>query len=427
MSDIQTRINTAMKKKRKSPYGSDDNYSENSSSIDSRIDACFAKHFASSLPERLNTLQQTKNKMYENYNSRFTDENGNYKNTYRGDTADALSAFNSSRTAYESDSRKFLDELSTYEKYLDAEQVKKIKTALADNTDLDDLYKAYQTDHDYFSQWENEEAYNYSKSQAEKQKKYSEMSDDELENELKKLKNTEKENKLVSGVGDVLGKALSGLGINSDEAKNTTNDIKNKSVDATTDVSFLQKEISSRKIKALDSLPDDVKKLIEEYTTLDRASDTASMSRVLDSVGNALAGGGGAISAPSNENAVRKTEIENEFKNMGVDNWQELVGYNRIRRDEELNAPIEAEIKETAQEHPFLTSLGTIAMSPAKMFGAGDMIKSVASGSDAPLNYNSPYFTGNNFVNTTRETVMGNYDKYINTGVEWFDDIDWFD
>ncbi len=381
-----------------------------------------SQHFASSLPERLRTLQNSKNQMYKNYNSRFVGEDGNYKNTYRGDTAAALSAFNSSRTAYESDTKKFLDELNTYEKYLDAEQVKKIKDALADNTDLDDLYKAYQTDHDYFSQWENEEAYNYSVSRAEKQKKYSKMSDDELEKELKKLKTTEKENKLVSGVGDVLGKTLSGLGINGDEAKNTTNELKNKSVDSTTDVSLVQKEISSRKLKALDSLPDDVKKLVEEYTELDAQKDETTIENIGKGFQRAFNQNTGGFTPETT--VVRRKEIADALETVGVENWQELVEYNRIRKDEEKNKAFKEETKEFATEHPWISSATTILTSPTKMLGAVEMLESAVAGSGAPLNYNSPYFTGNNFVNTTRETVMENYDwEGKNTNIDWFDQI----
>ncbi len=422
MSGVQSRIDDFWKKKKQQEESHEKSVQPSTSAVDERINQFWAQKFTSSLPKRLSTLQESKNQMYKSYNSRFTDGNGNYKNTYRGDTADALSAFNSSRTAYESDSKKFLDELAGYEKYLDAEQVKKIKDALADNSDLDDLYKAYQGDHDYFSQWENEEAYNYSVSKAEKQKKYSKMSDDELEKELKKLKNTEKENKLVSGVGDVLGKALSGLGINSDEAKNTTDDLKNKSVDATTDVSLLQKEISSRKLKTMDSLPDDVKKLIEEYTELDAQKDETTIENIGKGFQRAFNKNTGGFTPETT--ALRRKEIADALETAGVENWQELVEYNRIRRDEEKNKAFKEETKEFATEHPWISSATTILTSPTKMLGAVEMLESAVAGSGAPLNYNSPYFTGNNFVNTTRETVMENYDwEGPKTNIDWFDQI----
>ena len=422
MSGVQSRIDDFWKKKKQQEESHETSIQPSSAAVDDRISQFWAQKFTSSLPQRLSTLQESKNQMYKNYNSRFVDENGNYKNTYRGDTADALSAFNSSRTAYESDSRKFLEELSSYEKYLDAEQVKKIKDALADSSDLDDLYKAYQSDHDYFSQWENEEAYNYSVSKAEKQKKYSKMSDDELEKELKKLKDTEKENKLVSGVGDVLGKVLSGLGINSDEAKNTTNEIKNKSVEATTDVSLLQKEISSRKLKTLDSLPDDVKKLIEEYTDLDAQKDETTIENIGKGFQRAFNQNTGGFTPETT--AVRRKEIADELEAAGVENWQELVEYNRIRRDGENNKEFNEQTKKLATEHPWISSAATVLTSPTKMLGAVEMLESAVAGSGAPLNYNSPYFTGNNFVNTTRETVMENYDwEGANTNIDWFDQI----
>lgn len=393
-----------------------------------------SQHFASSLPERLRTLQNSKNQMYKNYNSRFVGEDGNYKNTYRGDTAAALSSFNSSRTAYESDTKKFLDELNTYEKYLDAEQVKKIRDALADNTDLDDLYKAYQTDHDYFSQWENEEAYNYSVSRAEKQKQYSKMSDDELEKEIESLGGG-------GGFFDTLAKGVK-KGFESFALNNLKSDIvfsntpdnikkdilgdieetKSQTTETDSFLALAQKEKTNRKLKALDSLPDDVKKLVEEYTELDAQKDSTTIENIGKGFQRAFNQNTGGFSVDTT--AVRRKEIADALETAGVENWQELVEYNRIRRDGENNKEFNEQTKELATEHPWISSAATVLASPTKMLGAVEMLESAVAGSGAPLNYNSPYFTGNNFVNTTRETVMGNYDwEGPKTNIDWFDQI----
>lgn len=436
MSGVQSRIDDFWKKKKQQEEKHEISVQPSSSSVDNRISQFWAQKFTSSLPERLNTLQESKNQMYKNYNSRFTDENGNYKNTYRGDTADALSAFNSSRTAYESDSKKFLDELSTYEKYLDAEQVKKIKDALADNSDLDDLYKAYQGDHDYFSQWENEEAYNYSVSKAEKQKKYSKMSDDELEKEIEKLGG--KSEGFFDSLAKGVKKGFKSLALNNLEANitnsNTPDSVKgeiigniederNKTAEKDSDLAMLQKEKTSRKIKALDSLPDDVKKLIEEYTALDREKEEGSFKDDAAVLVAGLTGAGGG-NYDLDSGRSRREEIAKELNSLGVENWSELVEYNRIRRDEDYYKESNNDYIENATAHPFLTSVATIPASATKIMGAKKVFESAVAGSGAPLNYNSPYFTGNNFVNTTRETVMGNYDwEGPKTNIDWFDQI----
>lgn len=376
----------------------------------------------------LNLLRSTQETSRNSAKNRFAyDENGKRKVSYLSDTKDYLDKVSKDKSEYQK-KRDYINYiLKEYGTKISEEDKKTVTDYLNNSANdytnyYDELEKIAKADHDYFSQWENEEAYNYSVSKAEKQKKYSKMSDDELEKELKKLKTTEKENKLVSGVGDVLGKALSGLGINSDEAKNTTDEIKNKSVDATTDVSLLQKEISSRKLKVLDSLPDDVKKLIEEYTELDAQKDETTIENIGKGFQRAFNQNTGGFTVE--KTAVRRKEIADTLEAAGVDNWQELVEYNRIRRDGENNKEFNEQTKELATEHPWISSAATVLTSPTKMLGAVEMLESAIAGSGAPLNYNSPYFTGNNFINTTRETVMENYDwEGPKTNIDWFDQI----
>ena len=376
----------------------------------------------------LNLLRSTQETSRNSAKNRFAyDENGKRKVSYLSDTKDYLDKVSKDKSEYQK-KRDYINYiLKEYGTKISEEDKKTVTDYLNNSANdytnyYDELEKIAKADHDYFSQWENEEAYNYSVSKAEKKKRYSEMSDDELEKELKKLKSTEKENKLVSGVGDILGKALSGLGINGDEAKNTSNDIKNKSVESTLDVSLLQNEISSRKIKTLDSLPDDVKKLIEEYTELDAQKDETTIENIGKGFQRAFNQNTGGFTVE--KTAVRRKEIADALESAGVENWQELVEYNRIRRDGEKNKEFNNEIKNLATEHPWISSAATVLASPTKILGAVEMLESTVAGSDAPLNYNSPYFTGNNFVNTTRETVMGNYDwEDEKTNIDWFDQI----
>lgn len=376
----------------------------------------------------LNLLKTTQEASRNSAKNRFSyDKNGKRTVSYLSDTKDYLDKVSKDKSEYQK-KRDYINYiLKEYGTKISEEDKKTVTDYLNNSANdytnyYDELEKIAKADHDYFSQWENEEAYNYSVSKAEKKKRYSKMSDDELEKELKKLKTTEKENKLVSGVGDILGKALSGLGINGDEAKNTSNDIKNKSVESTLDVSLLQNEISSRKIKTLDSLPDDVKQLIEEYTELDAQKDETTIENIGKGFQRAFNQNTGGFTIE--KTAVRRKEIADALESAGVENWQELVEYNRIRRDGEKNKEFNNEIKNLATEHPWISSATTVLASPTKILGAVEMLESTVTGSDAPLNYNSPYFTGNNFVNTTRETVMGNYDwEDEKTNIDWFDQI----
>ena len=162
-----------------------------------RYEARWAQNYVSSLPSRLEDLSSRRKALYENYTSRFTDKDGNYINAYRGDTEDALTSFNSSKAYLDNESKAILDGLTKYGKYLDADKVKGIQDYLSSYSgDLDSMYKTYQSDHDYFSQWSDKESYNramtYAKEQEEKKNKYSAMSDDELNVEIERLKGSKK-------------------------------------------------------------------------------------------------------------------------------------------------------------------------------------------------------------------------------------------
>ncbi|MBS7359336.1 MAG: hypothetical protein KIG53_01880, partial [Oscillospiraceae bacterium] len=137
------------------------------------------------------------------------------------------------------------------------------------NNYYDELEKIAKADHDYFGQWENEEAYNYSVSKAEKQKQYSKMSDDELDAEIEKLGGKS------DGILDSIAKGVK-KGFKSFALKNLEKDVislnvpetaksqimgdiedeKNKTSENDSDLALLQKEKINRKIKTLDSLPD---------------------------------------------------------------------------------------------------------------------------------------------------------------------------
>ena len=165
-----------------------------------------------------------------------------------------------------------------------------------------------------------------------------------------------------------------------------------------------------------------MKKLIEEYTVLDREKEEGSFKDDATVLVSGLTGTGGSYDL--NSGSSRREEIAKELNSLGVENWEELVGYNRIRRDENYYNKVNNNYAEDAKSHPILTSVATIPASATKLMGAKKVLENAFEGSDVPLNYNSPYFTGNNLVNTTRETVMKNYDwEGANTNIDWFDQI----
>lgn len=386
-------------------------------------------NFKASLPEKLESLTSLRNEMYNGYNSRFFDKDGNYINAYRGDTRDALTSFETSKTRMDNESKAILDSLSTYENYLDADTVKGLRKYLTGySSDLDGMYETYKSDHDYFSQFADEDSYkralSYTKEQADKKTKYSAMSDDELEAEIKRLEDSKKGNKLTNFAMKFVG-AQNMSDSNNLYAKGEANQDYNDSVDY--DISLIEKEKTNRKYKQIDELPGDVKSLVDELTEIEATNKEQNFSDAISSMMSAFGQQSQTSSYSSYdlEKHNRHNEIIKELEDKGVDNWRELVDYNTFRYNEEKNAPAKEQYAQMAKEHPVLSSAISIPASLSKGFGVLEMIENV--GSDVPLDPNSPYFAANNLSNTVRETVMDENDFYLNTGNEIIDNIDVFD
>jgi hypothetical protein len=264
----------------------------------------------------------------------------------------------------------------------------------------------------------------YAKEQADKKNRYSAMTDDELEAEIKRLEDSKIGNKLTNFAMKYIG-APGVAGSSNLYAKADANQSHNDAVDY--DISLIKKEKTNRKYKQIDELPGDVKSLVDELTEIKATKKEQNLTDSINSMINAF-----GQQSPTNsyssydlEKQNRYNEIVSELESKGVDNWQELVDYNTIRYNEEKNAPVKESYAQMAKEHPIASSLISIPTSLSKGFGVLEMLENV--GSDVPLDPNSPYFSANNFVNTTRETVMDERDWHLNTGNETIDNIDLFD
>ncbi len=306
------------------------------------------------------------------------------------------------------------------DKYAEQDYNDLIKYLDAYDTDSQNIINAFKSKSDYFGQWENEESYNYWTEQEEKKKKYSSMTDDELETEIERLKESKKGNAFTNFAMKFVGAQQE---VNSNTnlySKGVSNEEHNQNVDF--DISLINNEKNNRKYKQIDALPDNVKSLINEYTALDRTKEEESLEDDVMLLVNQLSGTSGNYNL--DKGSTRRTEIAKELETLGVDNWQELVEYNRIRSDEEYYRHVKERFKEDATEHPVLSSLTTIPASVGKFMGSVKTIESALQGGDAPINPNSPYFMMNDYVNTTRQTVMDNYDWNGKiTNIDWFDQL----
>lgn len=277
---------------------------------------------------------------------------------------------------------------------------------------MPDIDSAFSDFEDYWGQWENEEAYNYSVEKSKKQAEYAALSDDELDAELEKYgKNVIKE--IFKGATSNEGKKAKLF------SKVTGKADKSEAEDNT--LSMLRMEKINRKFKEIDSLEPEIKALIEEYTDLERTKEEEDLSDKVKTLVSALTQTSATYSGDTGMS--RREEIAKKLNDSGVENWSELIDYNRLRRDEEYNELIKDEFSLDAAKHPVLTSIATIPASVGKGFGALKTVEDMALGKEV-VNYNSPYFNFNDFVNTTRDTVMENHDA---NGELFGKDIDWFD
>lgn len=380
--------------------------------------------FLSSLPSRLESLTSSRNELSKNYNSRFFDKDGNYINSYRGDTKDALTSFETSRANVSKEYESLLSDLTKYEKYFDAEKVKTLKDYLtAYGSDMQSMYDTYKLDSNTYSRYADEDAYNrakaYAKEQDEKVKKYSSMTDDELEAELKALEDSKKGNAFTNFAMKVIGAQQDIKSGTNLYAEGESNQAHNENVDY--DIALIEKEKNNRKYKQIDELPGSVKALVDELTVIDSTNDDEEFANKMATILSGFTGGNN-VNYNVGSGSERRGEIIRELESMGVKNWQELLDYNKLRYNEKKNAATKDEYAQMAKEHPVLSSLISIPASLGKGIGTLEMLENI--GSDVPLDPNSPYFGMNDLSNAIRETVMDEHDFHLNTGNQAIDNID---
>ena len=360
----------------------------------------------------------------DNTNNRFTyDKNGNRKIAYLGDTRAYFDKVAKERNDYQKKSDYVEFVLKEYGSKIPNEDKKTITDFLKNNGDYyNELVNLARNDFGYFSQWEDEDSYNramsYEKEQKAKKDKYSAMTDEELDAEIKRLEKSKKGNALSNFANKVVG-ARENADLYFESIANQEHNDALKY-----DIALIEKEKTNRKHKQIDELPEDVKLLIDELTEIDSINDDEEFENTVNTLLSGFTGGSN-VNYNTGYEIDRYKEIIQELEGKGVENWQELVAYNKLRYNEAKNTSTKEEYAQMAEDHPALSSFVSIPASLGKGLGAIEMIKNV--GSDVPIDPNSPYFGMNDLVNTTRETVMDNYDYHLKTGNGTLDNIDVFD
>lgn len=281
---------------------------------------------------------------------------------------------------------------------------------------------------DYFSQWENENAYNYWLDTEEKKKKYAAMTNEEIEAEIDRLNSDSYKvgrvvTKAINGATDVY-ELLGGDTKNAEYEKMRDMLSSNDYTDSESSLQLLQNERLKRKYEEIDTSPEDVQALIEEYTELERKQDEEKIKHAGAYINGMFSRNPLSTLSYSPDLTIepRMEEIKNKLDSLDPD-WENLIEYNRIRSDEKYYQPLNEEAEKFADEHPVLSSASSVVMSPLKAWGAIGTIENAFDNNDAPVNANAPWYIANNLVNTQRETVMENYDWVDSNGKDWFDTL----
>jgi hypothetical protein len=94
--------------------------------------------------ENLDKLSAEAKSVYDAYKSRYFDENGNYKNTYLGDTDDAYNTFNAFKSKFDTESQEILDSFDKYSHLFSKDYVNSTKDWLTSwGESLNNMRSAY--------------------------------------------------------------------------------------------------------------------------------------------------------------------------------------------------------------------------------------------------------------------------------------------
>lgn len=354
---------------------------------------------------------------------------------------DVLNRYKSQVSDLETQRTDLINQLNKNKRLYGAEDTERAVKALS-AINFDDVNSALNYYSDYFSQWENEDAFNYAKAQNDKKQLYASLTDEELEKEIEKNKEGNKwYDKVINKVAEI-GSYIPTTDANTPistinkqqqaqaTVRGAVEQSKTDSLEKDTNIAMLQQEKNNRLLKEYETLPDDVKNLLKGYVNADRKTDETNIGNIGTSLANALTGQQGGSNAYNTQNATAKSEAE-EYAQLlnakGVE-WTKYVEPLRIATDEGYYANSRKENQEFAKEHPFLASAVSVLESPVKALGTIEMLESAVDGSSDQLNYNSPYFTANRMSADIRSTVMENHDWVADENSDnYFKNKDWFD
>ena len=107
------------------------------------------------ISERVNTWFKNNENYFGNANNRFADNT-----SYRADTSDWLSTATNQHSNFQAEAERIKYMLDQYKGFFDEDYVSSVTKALDANLKAHEtILSNYTKDHEYWSQWENEDAY----------------------------------------------------------------------------------------------------------------------------------------------------------------------------------------------------------------------------------------------------------------------------
>ena len=441
MSDVyermQNALNNSKELKKKNQNPDNDVYSRIDSAFETVRQQKIKNGTYESPVKKANDWIQTVNS--------FRKDVGSIKpNTYS--SKEVLTDYNSRVSELNNQRNELITQLNKNKRLYGVEDTERAIEALS-AINFDDVNSALSSYSDYFSQWENESAFNYAKAQDEKKKRYSAMTDEELDAEIEKNKEGNKwYNKVIDKVAEI-GSYIPTTDANTpistitkqQQAQKTVRGAveqsKTESLEKDSNIALLQQEKNNRVLKEFETLPTDVKNLLKGYVEVDRTQDESNINKINEGLRRGFTGGNQVISQQdyiqSEAEAERLKQLQQyrqALNNSGVKNWEKYLDAVRIQSDGEYYKETREQTKEFAEKYPVASSIGSVLMAPTKMLGAVEMLESALDKNSEQLNYNSPYFVGNRMSEDIRNTVMENHDWVADENSDnYFKNKDWFD
>ena len=160
------------------------------SGVDYRRKEKNAQSISKEISSRLSALEKNTGDFFNGYKSRYFDEDGNFINTYRGDSQDWFSTVQKQKDAYDKESAYIKSLIDEYKVFFDNDSISGINESLDNNSqNFSKILSSAKTDSDYFSKFKTEDEYNAEVNKYNFSQKYKDVDYSKIKSTIATLEN----------------------------------------------------------------------------------------------------------------------------------------------------------------------------------------------------------------------------------------------